>query len=696
MNVLVLAQTPKELEWACRQSSKSGPEISWFILRLGDAALVNSSADTFDNCKFLSIEDIEVDSDKVWRKTLELQREFWRDTSDEPRKQLHLGLQGIIAEDLLKLSYVAAVVSSALEHVRPNEVWVPPPWTDKKELAPQAFGHLQWIISFVSSRAGIKCKRPWSFRIFHRMSSYFAVLGQVAGYFLLLLFDLMKIIRWTAVRAITYCRRLIASPAEDNSHILRMPPPIILANLDNDLDRQFDVKRLSAKLADACLVWVPLLGRLAHFTDSLWQHQVLPLYLSGRRSEANDIVAGNFTDVRQVVKHLSPTRLFPLVRGLSNIWYCSAFPVRRPEAAESSLRDLLRSHGMAGVRFVNWRRIVFASRIFAAACDLFKALRPILLVTGDTIDIHRFITLAARHTGVRSLATTHGIQMWSENFVEPYPLADVHCLFSPTSLLLSKKHLPGVTSTRLVCHDSLPSAADDRPAEFCPTSGGLRKRHVLIFTSFYSSAGWTNSLFTRTTGYRDSLYALIKGLAALEPQVEVTIKSHPLNDYYELYDKLKQDFPDVVKRHWREPLMTLESLPAEVVVFYNCVSTSFFYAVHQDIPIIGHWGALTPIARRVLAVTQLLGGEDSLQVVNMIADMLDNPGGDTYSTALFQAKALRDKFIQPSMGGLNEAITFSLEGRASDMLEVQNPSLTEMLSIGGAPLRAKGKDDALL
>jgi hypothetical protein len=683
MEVLVFVQTLGELEWARRQAvaARSAPHSSWSVLRLGDASLASLNASQWPaSCRFLSTDELKIDSEQVWKETRELQAEFWRDVSDRPSRQLHLGVQGTIGEYLLSLAYAKAVVTAAVEQFQPDEVRVPPGFVGiKREPAPLAFDRLQETVYFVSSRRGIKCKRDWATAISQECAGAFAVAEQLLRYGSLILSDAAKILRWVAAKVFD---RFGASGgvrgAERDSQLAgeseaREPEAIILANADGDLDRQFDPRRLSADFAGRCLVWLPLANRLVRFTDALWRERILPAYLAGKRREADNLVVNNYPHLAQRTRRIFPTLLTPLVRAHSSLWFCSPFKREEEHGGSSptSLGALFGSRALAVERLLNWRRIVFAARNFGQTVDLLRSLGPTaLLVTGDTVDIHRFTTLGARHAGVRTLATTHGVQMWSENFVEPYPLANVHALFSNSSILLADKNLPGTSHSRIVCHDSFPVSEHEQSQASSHTEKA-RPRRVLVFTSFYSSlsTGWTNNLFVKPADYANSLRALVQSLAELEPKVELTIKSHPLADQYELYDELERDFPSVVKRQWREPLMVNEAIPADVILFFNCVSTSFFYAVHQHIPLLGHWGALTPIARRVVALTGLLGSDRSEALAGFIREILAEPAGERAREALARAKAVRDIFIKPSSGGLNAAITFALaEGRAIEQL----------------------------
>jgi hypothetical protein len=108
--------------------------------------------------------------------------------------------------------------------------------------------------------------------------------------------------------------------------------------------------------------------------------------------------------------------------------------------------------------------MVWAARVFGAACTLLRRLRPSLLVVSDTVDRDRLLALAAHHCHIPCLATSHGIQMWRESYLAPYPLADVHCFYGgDESVLAGRADLPGRTARRIVCHDRPGKVEPGRP-----------------------------------------------------------------------------------------------------------------------------------------------------------------------------------------------------------------------------------------
>ena len=160
--------------------------------------------------------------------------------------------------------------------------------------------------------------------------------------------------------------------------------------------------------------------------------------------------------------------------------------------------------------------------------------------------------------------------------------------------------------------------------------------------------------------------------------VEIVIKSHPLADMHEAYDEIERNFPSVVK-HWREPFGIKEGVQADVVVFYNCVSTLFFSIADQQVPVLAHWGALNPLGHRVLAISELMGSDDSTRLGELIREVFSAPDGIVAREAQTRARALFERFVEPSAGNLEQAVEFAFQqegntGRACEYKASVMPS----------------------
>jgi hypothetical protein len=625
MRTLVVAQTAAEVHWACRQASRHGGV--WYILQIGaeDTGKVPVPVPpqgTPPHCRFVTVDDLELDRERLWQEVQALVEALWGSVSPDPWRQLHLAVQWPTAPFLMRLACVDQVVASAVEQLRITAVRVPPYWATRCT-RPDAFHvyHLQWMVRAAAVRAGVRCRRHWSAVAHHLALRPWAAVEQLLRFGLVLAEDGRKLARWLWGKVLRFRR-----PGQPL--VRHGAAPVVVSNADTDLERQFNLGRLPAPLAGRCLVWRIVAGELSPVTPAgTRETRALP--------------------VRALVGSVFPTLLTPLVWANRHLWFCTALPCAVPPETPARLRELLAVGGAAGVRLVHWRRLVFSGRVFAMACDLFRCLRPALLVASDYWDTGRAATLAARHCGVRSLATAHSIPLWPP-FYEVYALADVYAAFSNVNSLLGNLQLPGVEYRRLVCHDRQPGTA--KPP--VPHRGG---RRVLVITGSLISI-----LCVSVREYRRLLADLVEELARSVPDVEITFKTHPLNDYYDLYEEIQRRFPAVVRRTWREPLPTDAPIPADVVVFYNYLSTLLLSVVQQRIPVLAHWGAVFP---RVITPDSLLGSGDSRELADLIREVLAAPDGPAALEASARAQGFLETMVEASQGGLGEAIERALDQR---------------------------------
>jgi hypothetical protein len=646
MKVLVVAQTAKEAEWACRQAARQkGTKQHWYVLQIGDAVsgIVSfpAPASAPPNCTFLNADELEVDAEALWEEVRQLQGELWAGTGGEPRRQLALAVQWTISDAFCRLVCLGRVIEAALERVRPDEVGVPPLWCSAKgEPGTPTVKRLQWLVYSTSVGHGVRCRRHWSATLGQRLTGLFAGVEQSARYGLLMGRDLVKVAGWLGGVLARTCwpptfrrsgaagRRGAFAPGSNT---------VLIANADTDLDRQFDLSRLPRVLKERCWVWHIIPGRVG---------PLAALPPAGREGK------GLFPPGK-LVRSVFPTLVTPLVLGCRKAWFGSPISARVPAPVSERLRQLLGAGGAAAERLHSWRCLVFAARLFAMGCDLLKALRPDVVVVSDWIDTNRALTLAARQVGVPSLATAHGIQMGKPHF-NVYGLADLHCEFGRPSLMSARAKVPGGEVRRVVCYDRqlIAGLSGDGRLGRVPE----KHRRILLVTGTFNPY-----IYVRVPTYARSLHTLVESLAASDSGLEITIKCHPLADHFGLYEDLRRKFPGVVKRLWREPLPPEQPVPADVVVMFNYQSTLVLSVIQQGIPVLAHWGALTAPGHEVLGLSRLAGSGESCRLAEMVREILNAPEGPLGREARLRAESFLAEVVEPPLGGLAEAIELARE-----------------------------------
>jgi hypothetical protein len=641
VNTLVFAQTTKEYSWACnkiRESKKMNGSIIW----LGDTMDVPSRDEIPGNCSVYLPENLGLNSEEVWRDATSIEQEFWQVDQNSIENNLHITIQSSIAHTILHLVYAEALIKSAIERFRPNLILIPPAWTSKVvkySLSNYSFNELQWHVYKLAQELNVAQKAHWSFHIKQQIMPPFSALGQLFGFIFIIYFDLIRTMKWLWSKVLdkkeTYSEEM---------------PGIVLANVDTDLSRQFNVTKLTEEKQRNSVAWLNL-ENTSKATEPYWQQIPLRDYLSEDSSRKRIPVP-----VTKTYKNRKrPTMLFPLMYKQSKIWYCSAIPLNGEEKVKP---HLFAQKGMAAERFLIWRKLLDAGIRYCLACDVFKHIKPGLLVLGDTIDVHRFFAIAARKSEVPTLASSHGIAMWYEPSVltRRYPLACVNSIFSHTSTQLSVKTLQVMPAVFIECHDSLDLTVSE-------VERGIKKKRVLIVVSAFSfsASTLTVGLFVKRDRYREELYRLVDELCK-DPEIEIIIKSHPLSghDEFSIYDDLQTRFKNVIK-HWREPLKSWERIDADLAIFYNCASTLYFSVHKWGIPVLGHWGALSSLSVRLLGTSRLHGSSDSVELARIVTTILSTTNSEDEREAFRKSGEVYQTFVAPSEGGLNEAMDKAMQ-----------------------------------
>lgn len=641
MRVLAFAQTAAELSWCETQARRTAPKQAWHVVTLGEAALVSCRTAKKANC--LRLQDLTIDTEAVFHQTQELQNGLW-EVPSAPGCQLLLAGQFPLAELLLRVVYVRNVVAAALGRVVPDQVQLPPAWVSARpgRQHPIAFKALQAVVRIVCAERGADCRMVLGQAAFEGFRLASLCLRRAAFSFYLAFYDMLRILQWLFYRG-------KASTFKTGS--------ILLTNFGHDLERQFDVGRLDRALAQRCLVWQHASGEMGTLAEAQSNANLRLHHPESDREGLLGRLSSHLPHVPKVLRAIFPTLVTPLVISNSVSWIFKVLPMIRPEPGR--LREIIGDYGLAEYRLLSWRQLAYSARAYAETRDVLRSIKPAALVTGDTFIVHRAMALAARDAGIPCLATSHGLSMWTEFFVDLLPLAQVHALFGHESRLVADAGLPDVPVKRIVCHDSLNS--------FGKRWGPGPKKRIVIVTSFFActgySWGWINGLFIREPEYEQGLRDFVAALASLVPQLEVIFKPHPTAEPHDVYDRIREDFPGTVSAPLRHALGPSEIIPADIVVFYNCVSTLFFTAVFQELPIIAHFGALTPLARRLFATSQLVGDADGASLARVVVEILSRPDGPTAREALSRARAVKSRFMEPSIGGINEALRIvSAEG----------------------------------
>ncbi len=652
MNLLLFVHTREE--WvAARQrleatSGSSAPAGT--VLLLGGIHSEDLDPAPPDGCRCLTPSDFDVDVRQAWDETRQLQDALWASLPPDPERQLAVVSEQPYGEILLLRCYLEALVEATMEAVHPDEVWVatPPLMQLVRSRAPQAL-ELAWVVRRVAGRRGVRCPDgDW----FARTSW---MLAQVAA--------LERLVRTAVVAMQDVKARIRRRKGGQLDTPEALSGRVVLTNLDMDLTRQFDPARVPVERRPGYVAWrylaedlVPLPGLLEQEVQSaIW-------YGLGEGPEQGTARLPGSLAIRALLEGRASRPLLPVLRQHDGVWHCLPSGGPAPAGVPDRLWEYLGAPAFACERLLNWRRLAWAARCYVRGLEVLPLLAPRLVVASDTLDISRALLLAARSLGIPTLGTSHSVLLMTDVLTPLHGLADTHAVFSALVHPWCARVLPGQNPKRMVYHDRSGRQLD--PAPVVREWEGRTRPRVWVMTASVSGGGGTlrpegNRIFGQERLFRSELYALARVLAGRLPHAEMAIKSHPGGDEFALFDEIAAAFPETVV-HWREPLNSRQPVPADVVVFYNSISTAYFDVVEQNAPVLGHWGVLTPLAARLFAITGLLGSAQSEELAGLIQSILDSPTGSVAAEARARALSVYRTFVQEPSGGLDEVSRLAL------------------------------------
>ena len=92
------------------------------------------------------------------------------------------------------------------------------------------------------------------------------------------------------------------------------------------------------------------------------------------------------------------------------------------------------------------------------------------------------------------------------------------------------------------------------PATRDPRLQRRDSRRVLIVMSGRMFGWWFGSLIFDYPAYQKALVDFAEVIRGTREPVHVVLKSHPVSDLHELYDKMVNQHPDVFKQHQKESM----------------------------------------------------------------------------------------------------------------------------------------------
>ena len=188
--------------------------------------------------------------------------------------------------------------------------------------------------------------------------------------------------------------------------------------------------------------------------------------------------------------------------------------------------------------------------------------RPALYVTAADHWPYLPHVAAARDQGVTTMSTESGLSFVQSNFTQKQ--ADILCVFGEEDASAVARSYP--QARVIIAGDALAPATRD------PRLQRRDSRRVLIVMSGRMFGWWFGSLIFDYPAYQKALVDFAEVIRGTREPVHVVLKSHPVSDLHELYDKMVNQHPDVFKQHQKESMSEDEIAEYDVAVVFDAAS----------------------------------------------------------------------------------------------------------------------------
>ena len=550
-------------------SNWRGAEGSRAVICLDEALLpVHQARSLFSgDVEVGGVSALQLDAGAIVEEALRLAEDLFPERPDDPVARVERWALESIRRWLIHAVHSVRIVEAAFLHFQPTELWVP----DYEEL-PLMVSHDLYesnplffdLLPALSRRKGVIVNRSPGHRSHKFLNDRLMPIKFVVG-------------QWLG----SLRQRQTASKSPSRR-------PVLLSNLDNDLHRQFDLRKLDS-IAEQTFAWlrngeqvVPLEEFLAKVgLPETTRHG----WLEGREIELD----GKSMPAGTRIRALAGLRfLINLVRSERNQY------LRRQRILDRS--------------GISWWNLLFGSelpyihrecRLAGAFYCLYEYERTravlqkwqpeLLVISNFWTDLPKLD--AAKDAGITTLMTSAGINFIKNDFAER--IAPIVCVYGEAEELKTLQAAPNVTVIQ--AGDALvpPKTDHRRMAEEAP-----QPRRILLGMSGRMFGWWFGSLIFDYKIFEETLRAFAEKIRQEPEPVSVVIKSHPVSDLHGLYDQLVQTEGDVFVEHRKAPISEDELSKFEAAVLFSAATTFLAELIRARVPVIYFDGALTSFGKR--------------------------------------------------------------------------------------------------
>jgi len=191
-------------------------------------------------------------------------------------------------------------------------------------------------------------------------------------------------------------------------------------------------------------------------------------------------------------------------------------------------------------------------------------------------------------------------------------------------------------------------------------------RRVLFVMSGRMFGWWFGSLIFNYPAYVKALDEFARILRALREPVQVVLKSHPVSDLHELYDKMVAEHGDIFVEHRKEPMSDAEIAAYDAAVVFSAASAFVAELIRALVPIVYFSGALTDFGRSYFKYQGLEVGGDVPETVTKLNYLLAPDGKAARNSCLQEGESFLNRYIDPTCRSFASVLEEVLQPESSD------------------------------
>lgn len=413
------------------------------------------------------------------------------------------------------------------------------------------------------------------------------------------------------------------------------PRPVIIDNLDNDFHRHFDLGRLD-RAAKRIFAWVRDSETMVP-AEELLEHAGLPkntrfawLY----KANVDWASIGHSSGV--TIRRRAGLRFL-----LQSIRHKA-----REKARRNALKEKYRLPWLDILLEMDLPAIHEECRVAASYYCVFEYERarsimlrwkPALYVTAADHWPYLPHVAAARDQGVATLSTESGLSFVRDNFAQKQ--ADIVCVFGEEDASIVSRSYP--QARVIIAGDAL------APATREPMLQRSNSRRVLFVMSGRMFGWWFGSLIFDYPAYVKALVDFAEGIRGTSEPLHIVLKSHPVSDLHELYDKMVNQHSDVFEQHRKESMSEDEIAEYDVAVVFGAASAFTAELIRARVPVVYFTGALTEFGKSYHKYDGLEVAADVKSLIQKLMNLLGNQSAETRRSTLQRDEEFFNRYVDP-------------------------------------------------